>query len=90
MILWINFKATIEQKKEVIILYEQIKNRSSKLNRSRPQSVAASLTYYWICQKDINISLKEFAKKVDLSELTINKNTKEVATILGTLISIDK
>jgi len=78
------FKATNSQKEEVIQLYEQIKNKSSKLNRSRPQSVAASLTYYWICLKKLPISLKEFAKKADLSELTINKNSKEVALILGT------
>ena len=78
------FKATSDQKKEVILLYSRIKNRSSKLNRSRPQSVAAALTYYWIKKKMIDINLKDFAKKVDLSELTINKNAKEVALVLGT------
>ena len=80
------FSANNEQKNEVISLYSKIKNRSSKLNRSRPQSVAASLTYYWICQKKIDISLKDFAKKVNLSELTINKNAKEVASVLGTTL----
>ena len=78
------FSATPAQKEEVVQLYEKIKNRSSKLNRSRPQSVAAALTYYWICKKKLNITLKEFAKKADLSELTINKNAKEVALVLGT------
>jgi transcription initiation factor TFIIIB Brf1 subunit/transcription initiation factor TFIIB len=78
------FRATTAQKEEVVDLYLKIKNKSSKLNRSRPQSVASSLTYYWICKKNINISLKDFAKKVDLSELTIQKNTKEVGIILGT------
>jgi transcription initiation factor TFIIIB Brf1 subunit/transcription initiation factor TFIIB len=78
------FRASSGQKKEVIKLYSRIKNRSSKLNRSRPQSVAAALTYYWIRKKNIDITLKDFAKKVDLSELTINKNAKEVALVLGT------
>ena len=78
------FRATPSQKKEVIQLYARIKNRSSKLNRSRPQSVAAALTYYWIRKKHLDINLKDFAKKVDLSELTINKNAKEVALVLGT------
>lgn len=78
------FRATPEQKKEVILLYARTKNRSSKLNRSRPQSVAAALTYYWIRKKELDISLKDFAKKVDLSELTINKNVKEIALVLGT------
>ena len=77
------FRATPVQKEEVIQLYEKIKNRSSKLNRSRPQSVAAALTYYWICLKGLEINLRDFAKKVDLSELTINKNAKEVALVLG-------
>jgi len=34
------FNATPEQKKEVITLYEKVKNKSSKLNRARPQSVS--------------------------------------------------
>jgi transcription initiation factor TFIIIB Brf1 subunit/transcription initiation factor TFIIB len=77
------FKGTPDQKQEVVNLFLSVKNKSSKLNRSRPQSVAASLTYYWICKKDIKITLKDFAKKVDLSELTIHKNTKEIGIILG-------
>jgi len=76
------FKATDEQKDEVVKLYMSVKNRSSKLNRARPQSVAASLIYYWICEKKMDITLKEFAKNTDLSDLTINKNAKEVARIL--------
>ena len=78
------FSATPSQKAEVIDLYRKTKNRSSKLNRARPQSVAAALTYYWICKKKMDISLKKFAQKADLSELTINKNAKEVAIVLGT------
>ena len=77
------FRASPIQKKEVIHLYTRIKNRSSKLNRSRPQSVAAALTYYWIRKKKLDINLKDFAKKVDLSELTINKNAKEIELVLG-------
>lgn len=78
------FKCTPSQEKEVVDLFKRTKNRSSKLNRARPQSVAAALIYYWICLKKLNISLKEFAKKADLSELTINKNAKEVAIVLRT------
>ena len=76
------FKATEEQKLEVNELYKKIKNKSSKINRSRPQSVASALTYFWICYKGIDISLKEFAKKTDLSELTIDKLAKEIGNIL--------
>lgn len=78
------FSATEEQKAEVIDLYNKIKNKSSKLNRSRPQSVSSGLVFYWICCKGIDISLKEFAKKADLSDLTITKITKEISDILKT------
>lgn len=76
------FSATKEQKREVSELYEKIKNRSSKLNRSRPQSVASGLVFYWITHNKKNITLKDFAKKVILSELTINKISKEISEVL--------
>lgn len=76
------FEASDSQKQEVINLYEAIKKKSSKLNRSRPQSVSASIIFYWIGLKGKDIPLKEFAKKVSLSELTINKIVKEISEIL--------
>ena len=76
------FKGTYEQKQEVIELYNKVKNKSSKINRSRPQSVASSITYFWICYKGMDISLKDFAKKSDLSELTIDRLTKEISEVL--------
>ena len=79
------FSATDAHKKEVIDLYNQIKNKSSKLNRSRPQSVASGLVYFWICSKHKDISLKQFTKKVLLSELTVNKISKEIADIFKLL-----
>jgi hypothetical protein len=77
------FSATADQKKEVVNLYNHIKNKSSRLNRSRPQSVASGLVYFWICQKQKEISLKQFTKKVLLSELTVNKISKEISDILS-------
>lgn len=77
------FSATPEQKRQVIELYFKTKNKSSKLNRSRPQSYASSLIYYWICNNKMDIPLKKFAIQADLSKLTIIKNTKEVAIVLG-------
>jgi transcription initiation factor TFIIIB Brf1 subunit/transcription initiation factor TFIIB len=78
------FSANECQKQEVIELYSKIKNKSSKLNRSRPQSTSSGLIYYYICSKKINITLKEFANRVDLSELTISKIAKEIAEVLST------
>ena len=78
------FSATVDQKQEVIELYHQIKNKSSRLNRSRPQSVASGIVYYWICLNKKDITLKQFTKKVSLSELTINKIAKEISDVVGT------
>lgn len=77
------FSATPEQKLEVTKLYHQIKNKSSRLNRSRPKSVASGLVYFWICSKKKEITLKQFTKKVSLSELTVNKIAKEISDVLG-------
>jgi transcription initiation factor TFIIIB Brf1 subunit/transcription initiation factor TFIIB len=77
------FSATPSQKNEVFNLYEKIKNKSSKINRSRPQSVASGLVFSWICMKNLDISIKEFAKKTELSELTILKIAKEISIILN-------
>ena len=79
------FEATDEQKTEVLHLYNKIKNRSSKINRSRPGSIASGLVYFWVSLKNINVSLKDFAKKVELSELTIMKISKEISEILGVI-----
>lgn len=76
------FNATPEHKKEVRELYEKIANKSSKINRSRPQSIAAGLVFFWICYKGLDISIKDFASKTDLSELTINKISREISEIL--------
>jgi transcription initiation factor TFIIIB Brf1 subunit/transcription initiation factor TFIIB len=76
------FNSTKEQKQEIIHIYEKIKNKSSKINRSRPQSIASALVYFWISYKNIDISIKDFAKKVSLSELTIVKLAREISDIL--------
>ena len=77
------FEATIDQKTEVLYLYDKIKNKSSKINRSRPGSIASGIVYFWVSLKNINVSIKDFAKKVELSELTIIKISKEISEILG-------
>ena len=75
-----NFKSL--QKQEVVDIYEKVKNRSSILNKSRPQSFAAGLIYYWITQTNQKIDISDFTEKVNLSDITINKISKEIATIL--------
>lgn len=77
------FDASIEQKKKVIDIYERIRNKSSTINRSRPQSVAAGLVYYYITMSGRNINIKEFVGYVNLSDLTVNKIAKEITRIIS-------
>lgn len=78
-----NFHVSEEKRDEIITLYNDIKDKSVTLNRSRPQSVASGVIWYWICLNKKQINIKEFIKKVDLSELTVNKMAKEVARLTG-------
>jgi len=78
------FNHTEDDKKTINSIYEKIRNKSSIINRSRPQSVASSIIYYHFSKKfgSNNFSIKDFIKKIKLSELTINKITKEINRIL--------
>jgi len=81
-------KATKEQKEEVITIFEQIKNKSSMLNGSRPQSVASGLIYFYISNKCKDINPSDFLKNNKLSALTITKISKEVEKIIGKLNTV--
>lgn len=78
-----SFSVSEEKREEIIKLYNKIKDKSSVLNRSRPQSVASGVIWYWIRSNNKQITIKDFIKKVDLSELTVNKMAKEVARLDG-------
>lgn len=78
------FEASPEQVAQVEELYKRTENRSSILNRCRPQSVAAGLTYYYIRREQKEIPIKDFVSRVKLSELTVQKIAKEIAHVLGT------
>jgi len=77
------FSATPKQKKDVIDLYNAIKDKPNKINRARPQSIAAGIIYFWICSTGKNISISDFISKVGLSELTITRIAKEVAQLIS-------
>lgn len=76
------FYATDEQKQEIIKLYNEIKDKSALLNRSRPQSMAAGLVRYFILKNGKNVPMSVFKVKVNLSELTINRIVKEIGRLL--------
>ncbi len=72
-----------EHKHAVVDLYNQIKDKSSMVNRSKPQSVAAGLVYYYIEKEGKNVSMETYTKLVELSELTITKLVKEIDKIVN-------
>ena len=72
-------------KREIIELYQRIKDKSSMINRSRPQSVASGVIWYWIMENKKQMNIKEFTVRVELSELTILKMKKEITRILSLL-----
>lgn len=78
------FELSEIDKKEIYEMYQNIKNKSTIINRSRPQSVIASLFYYYIGIKRgfNNVNMNDFVKTVNLSKLTIDKISKEIQTIL--------
>jgi len=78
------FNVSADSQNEILELYRRIKGRSTILNRSRPQSVAASVIWYWLVMHSKCITLKDFVKKVNLSELTVNKIAKEIASLNNT------
>ena len=77
------FSASEQDKQSVLDIYHKIKNKSSIINRSRPQSVAAGIVRYYSIQKNKKISMTDFKQMVELSELTINRISKEVQRILS-------
>jgi transcription initiation factor TFIIIB Brf1 subunit/transcription initiation factor TFIIB len=76
------FNANETQKQEAIEIYQKIKNKSSLLNRSRPQSVASGVVRYYIVQKNKDISMDFFKSRVHLSELTITRVVNEIENLL--------
>lgn len=75
------FQITDARRDEILKLYHIIANRSSILNRSRPQSVASGMIWYWLRKNKTTISIKEYVKHVHLSELTVNKIAREIARV---------
>ena len=76
------FNANDLQKTEAIQIYEKVRNRSSLLNRSRPQSVASGIVRYYIIQKNKDINMEYFRSRVKLSELTINRIVTEIENVI--------
>ena len=76
------FNATRSHIEEALSIYALIKNRSSLLNRSRPQTVASGLVRYYIMNKNPEISIDYFRTRISLSKITINRMTKEIQSVI--------
>ena len=77
------FHASNDQIDEVLALYDRLKDRSSLINRSRPQSVASGVVRYYIHTKNKDISMEYFQSQVHLSEVTIQRLVNEIHRILS-------
>lgn len=77
------FKVSSECCKEIVNIYHKTMDSSRMLNRSRPQSVASGIIWYWLTTNNKSITLEEFTKKVELSELTVSRISKEIGRILS-------
>lgn len=74
-----------EHTNTILTLVDHLKDSSLTFKRSKPQSVAASVVYFYLCLKPeykryIGITKSEFAKKTGLSDITITKLVKEAST----------
>ena len=75
-----------------------IKNASTTLIRSNPQSVASGITFFYLLTYAPNLLntffqnderwLTNFAEKLDLSEITVKKLTKEVKNAFSSMIPL--
>lgn len=70
-----------ETKEGIASIYYNIEKNSDLMNRSRPHSIAAGIIWYWISNNDATITIRDFTKKINLSELTIQKVIKEIKRI---------
>jgi transcription initiation factor TFIIIB Brf1 subunit/transcription initiation factor TFIIB len=75
------FEVSQDKCEEMIQVYNFVKNKSTLLNGSKPQSVASGIIWYWLRFNGKNVSIKEFVNKVHLSELTVTRNAKEIARL---------
>lgn len=78
------FELQADERAQILDYFARIKNRSTMINRSRPQSVASALIYYFLCKKkgSNNVNMNDFIQKVSLSELTIQKIYREIDRVL--------
>ena len=70
---------------DICEINKKIKNKSRKINRSNPQSVASGLIFYWLKNKDKpdSISRQQFSQRSGLSQITIVNISKEIEKLIN-------
>lgn len=66
---------------QVYELFDKIKDIET-VNRSRPQSIASGIIYYWILENRKQIDIEAFSRTTSLSALTISKLEKEFRNVI--------
>jgi transcription initiation factor TFIIIB Brf1 subunit/transcription initiation factor TFIIB len=66
----------------VIKLFTKICSRSTFINRSNPDSIAAGLSYFVLKHINYPVSLSDFSKRVGLSDITIHKISKKIKDVI--------
>jgi hypothetical protein len=79
----------IEHIDKVMLLYDRIKGVASILNRSKPQSTAKALVFYYLRRKNCKIKPAVFGKIVQLSEVIILRLSGEISRLLNTQDTVD-
>ena len=74
-------EADEKQIKNTMEIYNNIKNRSSLLNRSKPRSISTGVIWFYCVYTKKTITIKELSTISNLSEATIEKIAKEIDRI---------
>lgn len=63
-------------------LFNIIKHRSDILNNSHYKSVVCGCIFFWIQMNNIPITIKQFIKKINMTELTIVKKYTAISAVI--------
>lgn len=92
---WLLKELGIEMKyyRRILAITNYLSSTSQLIERSNPQSIAAGIIYFYLCldkelRTKLNLTRSEFAKKIDLTEITITKIVKEIAEVSKEIIEL--
>jgi hypothetical protein len=83
-------EADEKQIKNTMEIYNNIKNRSSLLNRSKPRSISTGVIWFYCVYTKKTITIKELSTISTLSEATIDKIAKEIDRIFNYNLFVSK